>query len=166
MVGRGSKHEAQGQTLHGKCPFGLSVWTVRTVQCAAVRTVQCAALRTTCLCLTPLYSLSSFFQFIERLRKVRDDEEGFGDYHPHPLMVPMADTSSFAAEVSLYDYAAHDVWGVQVYRGSTFGNLFQNYVSTKPLLVSEYGMDAYSDIQTSTATSSLHVDDRSTPSTR
>ena len=59
-------------------------------------------------------SLGSFFQFMEQLKRVRDDEEGFGDYYPHPIMVPMADTNTFAEEVVTYDYAEHEVWGVQV----------------------------------------------------
>ena len=46
----------------------------------------------------------------------------------------------------MFDAAAHDVWGVQPYRGATFGDLFRAYVSAKPLLVSEYGMDAYQDV--------------------
>ena len=50
---------------------------------------------------------------------------------------------------------------IQIYRGSTFGPLFQNYVSVKPLLVSEYGMDAYQDIISDLSTQSgLVVDDR------
>ena len=106
-------------------------------------------------------NLASFFQFLERLKRVRDDEEEFGGYHPHPLLVPMADTSSFPAEVKAYDYAEHDVWGVQPYRGSTFGNLFQSYVSRKPLLVSEYGMDSYQDIISNPSTvDGLHVDSK------
>lgn len=38
-----------------------------------------------------------------------------------------------------------NAWCVQAYRGSSFGSLFTDYaaVSTKPLLVTEFGMDAY-----------------------
>ena len=76
---------------------------------------------------------------------MRDDEESFGPYFPHPLLVPMADENSWATEVATYDHARHEVWGVQAYRGSSFGDLFSSYSSDKPLLVSEYGMDAYLD---------------------
>ena len=58
--------------------------------------------------------LPAFFQFLERLRDVRDDEEGFRQYRPHPMMVPMADTVTLATEIKTYDTAAHDVWGLQV----------------------------------------------------
>ena len=90
-------------------------------------------------------ALGRFFHFLGALAEVRDDEEGFGPYHPHPLLVPMADEGSWATEVALYDTAKHDVWGAQAYRGSSFGDLFSRFRSTKPLLVSEYGMDAYQD---------------------
>ena len=104
----------------------------------------------------PLFFAS---QFLEQIKRVRDDEEGFGDYHPHPLMVPMADTATFAMEVATYDFADHEIWGVQSYRGASFGDLFQSFVSTKPLIVSEYGMDAYRDIISSEdMVNGLHVD--------
>ena len=75
----------------------------------------------------------------------RDDEETKAGYYPHPLMVPLADTN-FNQIVADYSTAAHDVWGVQPYRGATFGDLFRTFISEKPLLVSEYGMDAYNDV--------------------
>ena len=47
----------------------------------------------------------------------------------------------------------------QVYRGDSFGDLFRTYVSRKPLLITEYGVDAYRDVISDTATlSGLHVD--------
>ena len=79
-------------------------------------------------------------------------------YHPHPILVPMADRS-FADDVRKYNTAAHDVWGVQPYRGATFGDLFRTYISEKPLLVTEYGMDAYNDVILNDAMrDGLHVD--------
>jgi hypothetical protein len=40
-----------------------------------------------------------------------------------------------------------NAWCVQVYRGNTFGTLFTDYAaaSAKPLLVTEFGMDAYDE---------------------
>ena len=40
-----------------------------------------------------------------------------------------------------------DVWAMQLYRGRSFGSYFENFnaESTKPLLVTEYGVDAYND---------------------
>lgn len=39
-----------------------------------------------------------------------------------------------------------DVWGLNVYRGTTFGDLWSAWpaASTKPLLISEYGVDSFS----------------------
>ena len=91
-------------------------------------------------------TLSEFFSFLEKIKDVRDDEENFGDYKKHPLIVPMADQGNFPSEVKAYDYASFDIWGIQPYRGDSFGTLFDEYVSEKPLLVSEYGMDAYQDV--------------------
>jgi len=44
---------------------------------------------------------------------------------------------------------ALDIWGANVYRGSSFGTLFSEYhqVSQKPLLILEYGIDAYDNIR-------------------
>lgn len=40
-----------------------------------------------------------------------------------------------------------DVWGVNVYKGSSFGNFFDSValLTTKPVLVTEFGKDAYKD---------------------
>ena len=47
----------------------------------------------------------------------------------------------------------------QVYRGETFGDLFRTYTSKKPVLVSEYGVDAYRDVISDAAmVDGLHVD--------
>ena len=90
-------------------------------------------------------NLAMFFDFMEPLRHVRDDEETAAGYHPHPLMVPLADFE-FSKIVADYDKAHHEVWGVQPYRGETFGDLYRSFISAKPLVVSEYGMDAYHDV--------------------
>ena len=43
---------------------------------------------------------------------------------------------------------ALDVWGADVYRGNSFGDLFSSYaaVSGKPLLIMEYGIDAFDQV--------------------
>lgn len=89
--------------------------------------------------------LDMFFDFQEHIKNVRDDEEFASGYYPHPIMIPLADYE-FETIVVDYDVSYHDVWGIQPYRGETFGNLFSSYVSDKPLIVSEYGMDAYNDV--------------------
>jgi len=47
------------------------------------------------------------------------------------------------------DYAADlDAWTAQVYRGSSFGNFFAQMgnATSKPVLLTEYGVDAYHDV--------------------
>ena len=64
--------------------------------------------------------------------------------------------STFADVDALYDkvnrtggYAPNlDAWSAQVYRGNTFGDFFEGIsnVSAKPILLTEYGVDAYHDV--------------------
>lgn len=43
--------------------------------------------------------------------------------------------------------SAMDVWSIQLYRGKSFGSVFDQYghQSSKPLLITEYGIDSYND---------------------
>ena len=95
--------------------------------------------------------IAQFFRFVNKAAVIRDEEEGDT---PHPLMVPMAD-DNFQSLTETYDYAKLDIWGVQPYRGTSFGDLFSQYKSAKPLLISEYGMDSLIDIQFGNATTSF-----------
>lgn len=64
--------------------------------------------------------------------------------------------SAFADVDGLYDKAeragqyaeAMDAWTAQVYRGDTFGNFFEQFGNStqKPVLLTEYGVDAYHDV--------------------
>ncbi len=66
----------------------------------------------------------------------------------HPILyvnqeiTEIGDVSLGADDASL---SAVDIWGVDAYRGSSFGNLFTDYVSrsSKPLLMTEWGCDAW-----------------------
>ena len=68
--------------------------------------------------------------------------------------------SAFADVDALYDKvervgddAPHlDAWTAQVYRGNTFGDFFEGMgkASSKPTLLTEYGVDAYHDVTTPT----------------
>jgi YVTN family beta-propeller protein/parallel beta-helix repeat protein len=67
----------------------------------------------------------------------------------HPVVVSLADSNLRDAVTALEASAsAVDLWGANVYRGSSFGNLFGDYkgVSSKPLVILEYGVDAYSNV--------------------
>lgn len=66
----------------------------------------------------------------------------------HPTMFPSRELAHMGEEsVRSTDLAMNylDIWGVNTYRGNTFGDLFSDYQfrSTKPFLITEYGIDAW-----------------------
>jgi hypothetical protein len=85
------------------------------------------------------------FSLIDEMAKAAHDEEGSAY---HPVTTPLADIDLITTIAKRDAQVPNlDVWSVQVYRGSTFGDLFTEYarVSEKPLLITEYGIDAYDD---------------------
>lgn len=58
---------------------------------------------------------------------------------------PVTTANQEVDETSTYDSAVPslDIWGLNVYRGKTFGNLFTAYTSTKPFIVTEWGCDSF-----------------------
>ena len=85
------------------------------------------------------------FSLVDEMAQAAHIEEG-DNYHP---------TTTPLADIDLINTIANrdpevpnlDVWSVQVYRGSSFGSLFSDYAaaSDKPLVITEYGIDAYDD---------------------
>lgn len=64
----------------------------------------------------------------------------------HPVMTACADAShTTVAEAMNYDSSlpALDIWGLNVYTGRSFGNLYTTYTSTKPYILTEWGSDGY-----------------------
>jgi len=90
-------------------------------------------------------NLKDLFSLINEMALEAHIEEG-SSYHP--VTSPLADVDLINT-ISTYDSILNnlDVWSVQIYRGPSFGNLFSEYqnVSTKPLTILEYGIDAYDD---------------------
>jgi hypothetical protein len=85
------------------------------------------------------------FSLIEEMAQVAHAEEG--ENH-HPVTVPLADVDLISTITNRDPEVPNlDVWSVQVYRGSSFGTLFSDYAaaSRKPLVITEYGIDAYDD---------------------
>jgi hypothetical protein len=74
----------------------------------------------------------------------------------HPVAFVNGDTSLMVADGSggmknifADNLAPHlDIWGVNLYRGETFGDFFQEYaaLSQKPLWISEFGIDAWHSV--------------------
>lgn len=83
------------------------------------------------------------FSLINEMALAAHEEEGAGY---HPVVVSLAD-ESMPGTIGANDALVPglDVWGVNAYRGKSFGSLFTDYtgVSTKPLLITEYGIDVY-----------------------
>ena len=91
-------------------------------------------------------NLANLFSLINEMAAEAHAEEG-NSYHP--VTTALTD-SNLVATISAYDAAVPslDVWGANVYRGNTFGTLFADFkaVSSKPLVILEYGMDAFDNI--------------------
>ncbi len=88
-------------------------------------------------------NLDDLFSLIDEMALVAHLEEGTNF---HPVTVNLAD-ESIADIVSRSDTAKIDIWGVNVNRGASFGSFFDDYksISDKPLLVMEFGIDAYDE---------------------
>jgi beta-galactosidase/beta-glucuronidase len=85
------------------------------------------------------------FSLIDEMAQAAHEEEGPGY---HPVTTPLADVDLLATIAARDAEVPHlDVWSVQPYRGASFGSLFDDYaaVSEKPLVITEYGIDAYDD---------------------
>jgi len=88
-----------------------------------------------------LYVGMSFFDCIAKIRDVINVVRQNDANHP---------VSSIYGDVGKLDQAAQalpevDVWGLNSYRGISFGNMFDEYDSKcdKPMYLGEYGADAY-----------------------
>ena len=66
----------------------------------------------------------------------------------HPVTAACQDVGGgIETQIGSYDSSVPDmdIWSVQLYRGDSFGNLFTSFAgkSSKPLLLTEFGCDAY-----------------------
>jgi hypothetical protein len=85
------------------------------------------------------------FSLIDEMAQAAHAEEG-GSFHP--VTTPLADSNLINTITNRDPEVPNlDVWSVQVYHGSSFGSLFTDYAaaSAKPLVITEYGIDAYDD---------------------
>ncbi|MBI4688579.1 MAG: choice-of-anchor D domain-containing protein [Nitrospirae bacterium] len=89
-------------------------------------------------------SLNNLFSLINELSAEAHAEDG-----NHPVTMPLADINIINT-ITAYNSSVPnlDVWGANVYRGNSFGTLFNDYnaASSKPLIVLEYGIDAYNKV--------------------
>lgn len=90
--------------------------------------------------------MDDLFSLIDEMAKEAHLEEGT---NYHPVTTTLLDDKTIDT-IRYYDPKTPnlDIWGIQAYRGKSFGNLFKDYsnVSSKPLIVMEFGVDAYDNI--------------------
>jgi hypothetical protein len=93
----------------------------------------------------------AWYSLVNELAWTAYDEEGPA-YHPvttpNGELVNIGDPTKYASDRQL---TYLDAWGINCYRGRSFGNLFEEYSvkSQKPLWISEYGIDAYDQLRKS-----------------
>lgn len=103
-------------------------------------------------CVQPIACVyKGFFSFINEAAKQAHTVMG---KHSHLIITAFADVDNVLGRIGDFEkeFANElDAWGVQLYRGSTFGSDSHNFLeqfakaSNKPLLVTEYGVDSYND---------------------
>ena len=88
-------------------------------------------------------NLEHLFTLIDEMAGEAHAEEGATS---HPVMVALLE-ESLIDTISAYEDSVPglDVWGLKASRGNSFGALFSDYqrVSRKPLMVLDFGIDAY-----------------------
>lgn len=88
--------------------------------------------------------MSTWFHLAQDLAGIARSEQG-ASYRPVAVVNgeinEIGDVNFFTRD---QDLANVDIWGINVYRGNSFGSFFDDYMlkSTKPLWVSETGVDA------------------------
>jgi len=87
-------------------------------------------------------NLADMFSLVNEMAQEAHIEEG---ENYHPVTLPLADVDLINTIAYYNNNSTLDVWSIQTYRGSSFGSLFMDYanVSSKPLVITEYGIDAY-----------------------
>lgn len=94
---------------------------------------------------------SNVFGFMQAAARFAKD--AMGGKPSHLIIGGLADVDRVTDRIAAFEHIAPDVdaWGLQIYRGKDFGedenDFIANYAesSVKPLIVTEFGVDAYSD---------------------
>lgn len=89
--------------------------------------------------------MTAFYSLINEMAQAAHDAEGAG---AHPVAFVNGEIMNIGKIVegtSDVNMTALDIWGANVYRGKTFGELFKDFSerTAKPLWISEFGVDAF-----------------------
>ena len=89
----------------------------------------------------------ALFSLVDEMAAAAHAEEGA---RYHPVTTPLADIDLIQTIRQRDPQLSNlDVWSVQLYRGKSVGGIFDDYAaaSRRPLLITEYGIDAYDQRQ-------------------
>jgi len=89
--------------------------------------------------------LGDLFSLINDMAHEAHNEEGA---YYHPVITPLADIDLINTIVTYEPLMPDlDIWGANIYRGSSFGTFFNDFkaISGKPLIILGFGIDAYDE---------------------
>jgi hypothetical protein len=89
--------------------------------------------------------VSGLFRLINEMAHEAHVEEGVNF---HPVTTPLADIDLIKTIFNYEPFVSElDIWGANIYRGASFGTFLSDFrdVSTKPLLIMGFGIDAYDE---------------------
>ena len=92
--------------------------------------------------------LSTLYSLADELAAIAHTAEG-KNFHPVAFVNGGIDMiGDITYEATDLDLKNLDIWGANVYRGETFGDLFEEYAekSEKPLWIAEYGLDSWNSL--------------------
>ncbi|MBU2540432.1 MAG: hypothetical protein KJ593_00870 [Candidatus Omnitrophica bacterium] len=99
--------------------------------------------------------LHEWYAFVDKMAEIAhevEDPDNFGYYHPVAVVNGDIMFDKDTVVIGNYDFGTTDaqmshldIWGANVYRGDSFGELFSDFAanSDKPIWIAEYGVDAW-----------------------
>jgi hypothetical protein len=90
---------------------------------------------------TANFNYAKGYSFLNKVAVCIHDAEAKKNYHFHPVCTANCDF----VQISAYEKYMPDldIWGINLYRGKNFKELWEQYKSDKPFFISEFGCDAF-----------------------
>jgi len=88
--------------------------------------------------------LPQLFNLMDKLYDIVVSIDGINH---RPVTTTLANVNNMLGTIQTYNTSKIDVWSVQIYNGASFGTFFRDYekISSKPVLVTEFGVDGYDE---------------------